>query len=260
VSALASLAPAADRMDLSGKTILVTGASRGIGAVCAISCARAGAREVILVARSQTGLSSVAREVHRDQASPRIQQCDVTDRAAIDEVFGQLTRLDVLINCAGANKPEPFLQVRERTFDRLLALNVRAPFFVSQAAARVMSGQEGGGVIVNVSSQMGHVGAPLRSVYCATKHALEGLTKALALELAPSGIRVVSVAPTYVRTDMTARQLDDPAVGPALLSKIPLGRFVTAQEVAAAVVFVASDSASALTGSSLMIDGGWTAQ
>jgi NAD(P)-dependent dehydrogenase (short-subunit alcohol dehydrogenase family) len=116
------------------------------------------------------------------------------------------------------------------------------------------------GVIINVSSQMGHVGAPLRTVYCATKHALEGLTKALAVELAPHDIRVVSVAPTFVRTEMTAAQLDDPAIASALLAQIPLGRFATVEQVASAVVYAASDAAGALTGASLVIDGGWTAK
>lgn len=259
-TATATMSPTAGLVNLDGKTVLVTGASRGIGAACAVACARAGARQVVLVARSQSGLSAVAGEVRRHRASAQISSCDVTDTVAMRKTICGLERLDVLVNCAGANHPEPFLEVQEQTFDRLWELNVRATFFASQAAALLMSAQEQGGVIVNISSQMGHVGGPLRSVYCTTKHALEGLTKALAVELAPSGIRVVSIAPTFVRTEMTASQLDDPVIGAALLEKIPIGRFATAQEVAAAVVFAASDSAGALTGSSLMIDGGWTAQ
>jgi NAD(P)-dependent dehydrogenase (short-subunit alcohol dehydrogenase family) len=168
--------------------------------------------------------------------------------------------VDVLVNCAGANQPEPFIDVREETFDRLWTLNVKATFFASQAAARCMIDQGRGGVIVSISSQMGHVGASKRTVYCATKHAVEGLTKALAIELAPHGIRVVSVAPTFVRTAMTASQLDDPEVGRALLSEIPLGRFADPADVAAAVVFAASDGAKFLTGSSVIVDGGWTAK
>jgi NAD(P)-dependent dehydrogenase (short-subunit alcohol dehydrogenase family) len=147
--------------------------------------------------------------------------------------------------------------VREETFDRLFALNVRAGFFLAQAVAPVLPS---GGCIVFVSSQMGHVGAVNRTVYCATKHALEGLVKALALELAPRGVRVVSVAPTFVHTQLTASQLDDPVIGARLRAQIPLDRYATPEEVADAVVWMASPRAAMSTGSSLLVDGGWTAQ
>jgi NAD(P)-dependent dehydrogenase (short-subunit alcohol dehydrogenase family) len=260
MSPTATITEAIQGSSLAGKSVIVIGASRGIGAECAVSCARAGAHQVMLVARTRPALYKVAREVRRHHATALVEQCDVTAPGVADLLVARMQRVDVLVNCAGANQPEPFRDVTEATFDRLWKLNVKAAFFASQAAARKMSAQEAGGVIVNVSSQMGHVGAPLRSVYCTTKHALEGLTKALALELAPNGIRVVSVAPTFVRTAMTTAQLDDPQIGPALLGKIPIGRFATEQDVAAAVVFAASDSAGAFTGSSLLIDGGWTAQ
>lgn len=185
--------------------------------------------------------------------------CDVTDAAALRVALDGLERIDVLVVCAGANRPGPFLAVTEADYDALFGLNVRAAFFAAQVAARRMVAA-GGGTIVFVSSQMGHVGAPRRSVYCATKHALEGLTKATAIELAGDGVRVVSVAPTFVRTAMTAAQLDDPEVGPALLAGIPLGRFGTPEEVAGAGVFAASSSAALMTGSSLVLDGGWTAR
>jgi NAD(P)-dependent dehydrogenase (short-subunit alcohol dehydrogenase family) len=243
---------------LGGKTVLVTGASRGIGAACASACAGAGAGHVALVARTALRLEAVAREIRTAGTSVGFHVCDVTDTAALRRLIFSMERLDVLVNCAGANRPEPFLVVEPATFDSLFALNIRAAFFASQAAARVMSGSGRDGVIVNISSQMGHVGAPLRSVYCATKHAIEGLTKALAVELAPHRIRVVSIAPTFVHTDMTARQLDDSETGPALLKQIPIGRWATVEDVAAAVVFAAS--APSITGSSLLLDGGWTAQ
>lgn len=245
---------------LAGKTVLVTGASRGIGAACAIACAQAGAARGILIARSPTRMLETARDLSRYGTSVASHDCDITDTRSLQRIIGQLDRLDVLVNCAGANQPEPFTEVHQDTFDRLWQLNVRAAFFAAQAAARLMISTGGGGVIVNMSSQMGHVGAPLRSVYCTTKHAVEGMTKALAVELAPHNIRVVSVAPTFVRTELTASQLDDPVIGGALLDQIPIGRFVTPEEVAAAVVFAASDAAGALTGSSLIIDGGWTAK
>jgi NAD(P)-dependent dehydrogenase (short-subunit alcohol dehydrogenase family) len=152
------------------------------------------------------------------------------------------------------------VEVEPEVFERLWRLNVQSVFFASQAFVKTITDQKRSGVIVNISSQMGHVGAPQRSVYCATKHALEGLTKALAVELAPHAIRVVSIAPTFVRTEMTASQLDDPDLGPKLLAQIPLGRFATAEEVAAATVYAASDAAGSLTGTSLVIDGRWTAR
>jgi NAD(P)-dependent dehydrogenase (short-subunit alcohol dehydrogenase family) len=168
--------------------------------------------------------------------------------------------VDVLVNCAGTNRPEPFAEVEEKTFDYLWGLNVKAAFFVSQGVARRMLSDGRRGVIVNMSSQMGHVGAAGRTVYCVTKHAVEGLTKALAVELAPHGIRVVSVAPTFVRTAMTAAQLDDPPTRDEYLSQIPLGTFAMPEHVAAAVVFAASEGAALLTGTSVVIDGGWTAK
>jgi NAD(P)-dependent dehydrogenase (short-subunit alcohol dehydrogenase family) len=152
------------------------------------------------------------------------------------------------------------MDVCEETFDRLVAVNVRGAFFVAQAAVHKMHRAGRGGAIVMISSQMGHVGARLRTVYCATKHAVEGLVKALAVECAPMGVRVVSIAPTFVRTDMTAAQLDDPQIGPQLLGQIPQGRFGTPDEVASAVVYAASPAAGMMTGSSLMLDGGWTAR
>jgi NAD(P)-dependent dehydrogenase (short-subunit alcohol dehydrogenase family) len=165
--------------------------------------------------------------------------------------------VDVLVVNAGANQPEPFLEVEEETFDRLFALNVKAGFFLAQAVAPSMPR---GGCIVFMSSQMGHVGALDRTVYCATKHAVEGLVKALALELAARAVRVVSVAPTFVRTEMTAEQLDDPEIGPRLTGQIPLGRPATPAEVADAVTWIASPRAAMTTGSSLLVDGGWTAR
>lgn len=251
-SSVASLAA-----PLAGKTVLVTGASRGIGAACALRCAGAGAKRVVVLGRSLPELQQVAEQVGEAGARGEPLQCDVTETAGLRKAIRAIGQIDVLISSAGANRPQPFLDVEEQTYDWLFDLNVRASFFAAQAAARQM---HEGGSIVMISSQMGHVGARLRSVYCATKHAIEGLTKALAVELAPQGIRVVSIAPTFVRTAMTAAQLDDPVVGPALLAQIPAGRFATIEDVAEAVVFAAGPQASLMTGTSLIIDGGWTAQ
>jgi NAD(P)-dependent dehydrogenase (short-subunit alcohol dehydrogenase family) len=245
---------------LASRSVIVTGAGGGIGAAIAVACARAGATRLELVGRSRETLDATALDVTEAGASATSWPCDLTDASELALTIGGVGPVDVLVNCAGANRPEPFLDVTADTLDWLWKINVRAVFLASQAAARRMIDDSRSGVIINISSQMGHVGASQRTAYCATKHAVEGLTKALAVELAPQGIRVVSVAPTFVRTPMTASQLDDPAVGQSLLSEIPLGRFALPEDVAAAVVFAASDEASFLTGSSLKIDGGWTAK
>jgi NAD(P)-dependent dehydrogenase (short-subunit alcohol dehydrogenase family) len=165
----------------------------------------------------------------------------------------------VLVNNAGTNRPQPFLEVDASTLDSLLTLNVRSMFLTAQAAARVMA-RQGGGAIVNMSSQMGHVGAPERTVYCMTKHAIEGLTKAMAVELAPRSIRVNAVAPTFIETPMTQPFFANEIFRDKVRSAIPLGRIGRIEEVAAAVVFLASPAASLIAGTSLLVDGGYTAQ
>jgi NAD(P)-dependent dehydrogenase (short-subunit alcohol dehydrogenase family) len=248
-----------DHFRLDGQSAVVLGASGGIGAASAVALADAGA-EVLLLGRSTETLATVSQTIVERGGHATYALCDVTSKASIDEALGAIDRLDVLVNSAGANHPQPFLDVSEETFDRLFAINVRGAFFAAQAALRKMRDAHVPGVIVLISSQMGHVGAPLRTVYCATKHAIEGLTKALAIEAAPLGVRVVSISPTFVRTDMTAGQLEDPEIGPGFLDRIPLRRFGTPQDVASAVVYAASPAAAMMTGSSLMLDGGWTAQ
>ena len=247
-----------DSFRLDGKRALVTGAGRGIGHAVARALATAGA-ELVLVSRTKRELDEVALEIVSRGGQARVVPFDVTDSAAIRDAFGGLERLDILVNNAGLNRPQPFLEVDEATLDQLLTLNVRAAFLVAQAAARLMVTQ-GGGVIVNMSSQMGHVGSELnRTVYVMTKHAIEGLTKAMAVELAPKGVRVVSIAPTFVQTPLTKPFFDDPQTRKWILERIPLGRAGTVEDVAQAVVFLASPAASLVTGSSLLVDGGWTA-
>ena len=247
------------KIDLSDQTALVTGASRGIGRTIAQSLARAGA-DVVLMGRDQTSLELLAQELIGDGATAEIAVCDVQDLPAVNRAIAQITKLNILVNNAGTNIPEPFAQVSETHFDQIMNLNLRATFFVTQAAVQKIITTGSGGAIINISSQMGHVGAINRTVYCASKHALEGFTKALALELAPVGIRVVSVAPTFIETNMTRQMLADPQFGQSVLSKIPLGQLGQAQDVADAVVFLASSRARFVTGSSLLVDGGWTAQ
>ena len=243
---------------LDDKIALVTGAGRGIGRGVALALAGAGA-EVVLVSRTPSELDEVALKIASEGGKARPLPLDVTRPDAVRAAVAGLDRLDILVNNAGLNRPQPFLEVDEQTLDLLLDLNVRAAFVVAQAAARVMVGQ-GGGVIINVSSQMGHVGSERdRTVYVMTKHALEGLTKAMAVELAGKGVRVVSIAPTFVETPLSKPFLDDPDTRKWILGRIPLGRVGTVEEVAAAVVFLASPAAALVTGSSLLVDGGWTA-
>jgi NAD(P)-dependent dehydrogenase (short-subunit alcohol dehydrogenase family) len=244
---------------LDGKTALVTGAGRGIGRATALALATAGA-ELILVSRTPSQLEEVAGEIAKRGGRARPLPLDVTDSAAVRDAFAGLGRLDILVNNAGLNRPQPFLEVDEATLDQLLGLNVRAAFLVAQAAARLMVANGGGGVIINMSSQMGHVGSDLnRTVYVMSKHAIEGLTKAMAVELAAKGVRVVSIAPTFITTPLTKPFFDDPVFRKWVLDRIPLGRLGTVEEVASAVVFLASPAAALVTGSSLLVDGGWTA-
>lgn len=248
---------------LEGRTALVTGAGRGIGRACALALAGAGA-EVWLAARSRDEIEEVADEVRAGGGTAHALVCDVTDVNAMREAIAAIPVLDILVNNAGTNVPEPFVEVSEDRLDQLLSLNIRAAFLVAQAAARKMlqhpDRARRGGAIINMSSQMGHVGQIGRSVYAMAKHALEGLTKAAALELAAQGIRVVSIAPTVIETPMIAPRMASPDFAQRVLERIPVGRVGQPEEVAAAVLFAASPAASLITGSSILVDGGWTAQ
>ena len=243
---------------LDGKIALVTGAGRGLGRAIALALADAGA-ELLLNSRSPAELDTVAGEIADAGGKAQSLPFDITDPAAMRAAFAEIARLDILVNNAGVNRPQPFLDVDDETLDRLLDLNVRALFRTAQAGARLMV-EGGSGVIINMSSQMGHVGSELnRTVYVMTKHAVEGLTKAMAVELAPRGVRVVSIAPTFIVTPLTEPFFRDPAFSKWVHDRIPLGRLGTQDEVAQAVVFLASPAAGLVTGSSLLVDGGWTA-
>jgi NAD(P)-dependent dehydrogenase (short-subunit alcohol dehydrogenase family) len=243
---------------LDGRTALVTGAGRGIGRGCAQALAKAGA-DVVAVSRSPDELERVAAEVRALGRNARPVALDVTHAKSIRHLVSGLPRVDVLVISAGANAPKPLLDVSDDQLDALLALNVRAVFVTLQAAARRMV-EAGGGSIVLISSQMGHVGAEKRSVYCTTKHAVEGLTKAAAVELAPHRVRVNAVAPTFVETPMTAPFLADAEFRADVERRIPLGRLGRVEDVTGAVVYLASDASALVTGTSLLVDGGWTAQ
>ncbi len=238
---------------LDGKAAIVTGGSKGLGRAIAVALACAGA-EVTAVARDAVGLAQLKAEY------PNIMtwQQDVNDPAFGEALAAR--KVDILINNAGTNSPMPMADVPIDVLDRMLNLNVRAAYLAAQGAVRSMLNAGNGGVIINITSQMGHVGSPGRTVYCMTKHALEGLTKAMAVELAPHNIRVNSVAPTFIETPLTKPMLDDPQFSAFVKKMIPLGRIGQPDDVAAACVYLASPAANMVTGTSLLIDGGWTAQ
>jgi len=240
---------------LDGQVAIVTGAGRGIGRGCAEALAEAGAR-VIAVARSESDLAEV--EAHE---SGRIEtwSADVTDDALLDRIEA-VEGLSVLVNNAGGNRPQAFVDVDAESLDFVIDLNVRAAFRVAQSATRAMLASGTKGSIVNMSSQMGHVGSPNRSVYCMTKHAIEGLTKAMAVELAASGIRVNAVAPTFIETPMTKPMLEDKEFRDFVFGMIPMKKLGSIDDVVAAVMYLVSPAAGMVTGHSLKVDGGWTAR
>ena len=239
---------------LEGQIALVTGAGRGIGRACAEGLADSGAR-VIAVARTEKDLAELGKH-----ESGRIDTwiADVTDDAFIERVAA-VDGLSILVNNAGGNRPQPFVDVDTESLDFVIDLNVRAAFRVAQAATKAMLVQDVSGSIINMSSQMGHVGSPSRTVYCMTKHAIEGLTKAMAVELGPKGIRVNSVAPTFVETPLTKPMLDDPEFREFVFGMIPLKKLASLDDIVAAVLYLASPGAGSVTGHSLRVDGGWTA-
>lgn len=235
---------------------LVLGAGRGLGRACAQALAADGA-EVVLASRTEAELEQATAAIRAAGGSARHLVCDATQAEEIGALFASLDRLDVLVHAAGVNRPSPIVEMPVADLDLMLAVNVRSAYLAGAAAARTMSA---GGSMVFISSQMGHVGAPRRTAYCATKHAVEGLVKAMAVELAPRGIRVNSVAPTFVETELTRPFLEDEAFRAEVVSRIPLGRLGTPAEVAAAVLFAAGPAARLITGTSIRVDGGWTAQ
>jgi NAD(P)-dependent dehydrogenase (short-subunit alcohol dehydrogenase family) len=240
--------------DLTGRTALVTGAGRGIGRACALALAASGAR-VIAMARTRAELDALAAE-GAGRITPMVG--DVQDDATVAAIRA-LADLDILVNNAGSNRLQPVLDVDDATLDWLIGLNIRAAFRIAQAGAAAMVARGQGGAIINMSSQMGHVGGPRRTVYSMTKHAIEGMTKSMAIDLAGHGIRVNAVAPTVVETPMTKPFFEDPAYREAAMAMIPLRRIAQPEDVSAAVVYLASPAARMVTGTSLRVDGGATA-
>jgi NAD(P)-dependent dehydrogenase (short-subunit alcohol dehydrogenase family) len=251
--------PSTPSFRLEGRRALVTGAGRGIGHAASVALAEAGA-QVTLCARTGSEVEKAAAGIRSRGFDADVLAIDVTDvdafRAAIEarEPYG------IFVNNAGTNRPNPFLDVPAEDFDAVMDLNVRAAYFAAQSVAwrLVKSGLRGS--IINMSSQMGHVGGPNRTLYCASKWAMEGFSKAMALDLAPHGIRVNTLCPTFIETPMTRPFLENEAFKQSVLSKIKIGRLGTVEDLMGAIVFLASDASSLMTGSSLVVDGGWTAE
>jgi NAD(P)-dependent dehydrogenase (short-subunit alcohol dehydrogenase family) len=244
---------------LDGKRALVTGGGRGIGLAAASALAEAGAH-VTLAARTEREIKEAAAAIRARGQQAEALPLDVTDVEAVRRAIEVAAPFQILVNNAGMNRPALLSDVTVEDFDAIFALNVRAAFFVAQAVARRLVAEKLPGSIINVSSQMGHVGAARRTVYCATKHAMEGFSKAMAIELAPHDIRVNTLGPTFLETPMTKPFFENKAFRDEVLSKIKLGRLGQLDELTGAIVFLASDASSLMTGSALVLDGGWTAE
>ena len=251
------------RYTLKNKFALVTGAGKGLGKACALALAEAGTN-LILISRTKKDLDDVSKKAKKYKVKCKSYVCDITNYEELKEVVNKQNKIDVLINNAGTNIPEHFLKVKTENMEHLVKINSIAAFNVAQLVSLKMlktkNRKKIGGSIVNMSSQMGHVSGPKRSVYSMTKFGLEGLTKGMALELAPFNIRVNTICPTFVVTPMTKKFLKDKKFKKNMLSNIALGRFAEMTEIASAVVFMASDASSMITGTSLLVDGGWTAK
>ena len=242
---------------LAGKRALITGASRGIGLAAAQALAAFGAH-VTLAARPSKDLDAAVAALAGEHGADAL-ELDVTDTARARALIAAREPFDILINNAGINYPVTFLEVTEDQYDKIMTLNVRASYFIAQAVAANLVAAGRPGSIINISSQMGHVGAAIRTVYCASKWAIEGLTKAMAVDLAPHGIRVNTLGPTFIETPLASKFLADEAFKRQVLSKIKLGRVGQVGDLTGAIVFLASDASSLMTGSSIVVDGGWTA-
>ena len=243
---------------LDSRRALVTGAGRGIGRAAAAALADAGA-EVTLAARSGDEVKAVAAAIREAGGQADALTLDVTDTVAVANEIAARGPFQVLFNNAGTNRPTELLDITEEDYDAVTDLNVRGAIFVAKAVAKGLIEATLPGSIINVSSQMGHVGGIKRTVYCATKHAIEGATKAMAWELGTHGIRVNTICPTFIKTPMTAGMLEDAEFRDMMQSKIALGRIGQVEDIMGGVVYLASDASALVTGSALMIDGGWTA-
>ena len=251
------------KINLKNKTALVTGAGKGIGRACAIALAEAGA-DLIIISRTKKDLDKVSGIIKKFKSKCSSFVCDVTNYNQVKQIINKQKKIDILVNNAGTNIPEHFTKVQKKNMEYIVKLNTIATFHLAQLCTLKMlktkNRKKIGGSIINMSSQLGHVGGSIRSVYSMTKFGLEGLTKGMAIDLAKNNIRVNTVCPTFVETPMIKRFFKNKKFKKEMIKNIPLGRVADVSDVATAVAFLASDSASMITGSSIMIDGGWTAK
>jgi NAD(P)-dependent dehydrogenase (short-subunit alcohol dehydrogenase family) len=255
----AVLNPVTPSFRLDGRSALVTGAGRGIGLAAAHALAQAGA-VVTLAARTGAELHAAAAALRAYGAKANVLVLDVTDPVAVKQALADAGPFQILVNSAGTNRPALITETLDTDFDAVVDLNLKAAFYLAREVARGLIGAGLPGSLIQISSQMGHVGGPKRAVYCATKHAVEGMTRALAWELGPHQIRANTVCPTFIETAMTRPALADPEFRQFVTSRIALGRLGQLEDIMGAVVFLASDASAMVTGSALMVDGGWTAQ
>jgi len=251
------------KINLKGKTAIVTGAGKGLGKACAIALAEAGAK-VIIISRTKSDLEKVDKIIKKTKGSSKSFICDVTDLSSFKFILKKIKNLDILVNNAGTNRPEHFTKVKRENMEYLTNLNMKAVFNIAQLCAQKMvkikNRKKIGGSIIHMSSQLGKVGCEGRNVYNMNKFGVEGLARGMAYELAKYNIRVNTVCPTFVETPMVKAFFKNKKFKNEMLKKIPLGRIATESDVATAVAFLAADSSAMITGTSLVVDGGWTAQ
>lgn len=248
--------PVTPSFRLDGRRAIVTGAGRGIGLAAAAALGEAGA-EVTLVSRTASEVEDAAAQIGSNATAAVL---DVSDIAAVKDFFAQRPAFNILVNNAGTNRPKPMWEVTEEDYDAVYDLNVKSTFFVAQACIQKLIAEDAQGSLIHIGSQMGHVGGPNRSLYCGSKWALEGMNKAFALDLASHRIRSNTIAPTFIETPLTKPYFDDPAFKAHVLTKIKLGRIGQVEDLMGAILFLASDASALMTGTSIVIDGGWTAE
>ncbi len=251
--------PSTPSFNLNGKRSLITGAGRGIGLGASIALAQAGS-EIVMVSRTEKELVQLNQYIQNLELKSKYKVLDVTDEKSVENFISEEKPFDILVNNAGTNIPSSLTDTKIEDFDYVMSLNVKSVINLTKQVVLKMLDNNICGSIINVSSQMGHVGGPNRTTYCSTKFAIEGFTKSLSIELAPKGIRVNSICPTFIKTPMTEPFLKDDKFKEQVISMIPLGRLGEIEDLMGPFVFLASEASSLMTGSSLLVDGGWTAR
>jgi len=248
------------KINLKNKYALVTGAGKGLGRACALAIAEAGAT-ILALSRTQSDLDKLEKDIKKIKGKIIKIKCDVMDYEDLKNKLDRIKIIDILVNNAGTNIPEPFLDIKQTSMNYLVDLNLKAAFNVAQLVVKKMiKNKKRPGSIINMSSQLGHVGCEGRNVYNMTKFGIEGLTKGMGVELAKNNIRVNTVAPTFVATPMVKNFFKNKKFKKSALDRIPMGKLATESDVATTVCFLASSASSMITGTSILIDGGWTAQ